>query len=899
MSAIDLLQPLLDGGVKRNNFFNGRLLSAEDLRAEQDATLRQLRDHGRAFGDGVAWGMAVEIVSQEAAQPVVRVAPGLALNRLGDALRLEDPVDVRLVPEETSTEVLAGRFAACEQPRQLATLGGAGAWVLAATPVSGYREMATVSDPNATAIGRGACGARFRMEGLAFRLAAVALDQPHGLVPDGIDGGGTLESTLRSRIDALLDATGAPARERLRNVLAHACYGSGTLAAAWHDPWRRFTDAGRAVTDAPVWRRWGLLDAMRERGDLTDCDVPLALVVLDATGIRLVDLWSVRRRPIDALAVDGWRVPAGGRRRAEGEAAFLQFQSQLEIVRTATATPGSVAADAWFDWLPAAGWLPIATGTFAWKTFLGAHAPAAETSVDAALLRGIVERSWDDEPFALATTPPVPLRVYRVPGDDAVVFARSRAAQLRLVFTPSPAASEAFVATVEPDRGATVRSAVYAGGAMLVGELPAGTAKLDLQSSSYQAVTRTGLALVEGRTLDVAIALTSPQNGSITVTTVDKATGAPIGTQVDDVVATGPSPATATRHGTRQSSGKWLVGGLAAGSYALRGTAPGYQPAALAQQLSVTATGNLDATLDFARLPAAPTRPARCINVKALRQLEALKKLRLCMILAGAVFERKHFAETRPTRTAKITSPQSKFSVEKRAKAREGYEIAEDGVLVYDADNVPWKAMTRAQPEPAELTKWLAAWRDWLAITFDDQAIGKSEPTLYVDAEFAPPDSFERVRKTPPAYAVFATMAIPVSIGVAEMSTKGPVDAREAGLRGIPEETYKELDDHDLRTINDWVWIWEEIMEDITGDPSHTVQLTIAEAQQTVAPINEGLRYYAGVDQEAQAKLQQVGLTSDSDIAGATIVALTEALGSASFAYRLQQQAKAIVANQV
>ena len=42
MSAVDLLQPILDGGLQRNNFFNGRLLSAEDLRAEQTATDVQL-----------------------------------------------------------------------------------------------------------------------------------------------------------------------------------------------------------------------------------------------------------------------------------------------------------------------------------------------------------------------------------------------------------------------------------------------------------------------------------------------------------------------------------------------------------------------------------------------------------------------------------------------------------------------------------------------------------------------------------------------------------------------------------------------------------------------------------------------------------------------------------------
>jgi hypothetical protein len=47
--------------------------------------------------------------------------------------------------------------------------------------------------------------------------------------------------------------------------------------------------------------------------------------------------------------------------------------------------------------------------------FLGSHAPPEVTPVDAALLRGILERSWFDEAFALSTTPPLPIRVFEVP----------------------------------------------------------------------------------------------------------------------------------------------------------------------------------------------------------------------------------------------------------------------------------------------------------------------------------------------------------------------------------------------------------------------------------------------------------------------------------------------------
>jgi hypothetical protein len=61
MSAVNLLQPILDG-VQRNNF-NGRPLSAEDFRAEQDANLRQQGHLAHAIGDGVAWDSNVRVAN--------------------------------------------------------------------------------------------------------------------------------------------------------------------------------------------------------------------------------------------------------------------------------------------------------------------------------------------------------------------------------------------------------------------------------------------------------------------------------------------------------------------------------------------------------------------------------------------------------------------------------------------------------------------------------------------------------------------------------------------------------------------------------------------------------------------------------------------------------------------
>ncbi len=50
-------------------------------------------------------------------------------------------------------------------------------------------------------------------------------------------------------------------------------------------------------------------------------------------GIEFVDLWSVRRRVTRPAAEDQFAPFAGDRRRAEGEAMFLQFQAAISDLR--------------------------------------------------------------------------------------------------------------------------------------------------------------------------------------------------------------------------------------------------------------------------------------------------------------------------------------------------------------------------------------------------------------------------------------------------------------------------------------------------------------------------------------------------------------------------------------
>jgi len=58
-----LTETVTKGGIPWINFFNGRLLSGEDLSKEQSSNLEGRRRLGRAIGEGVATGLAIRYAS--------------------------------------------------------------------------------------------------------------------------------------------------------------------------------------------------------------------------------------------------------------------------------------------------------------------------------------------------------------------------------------------------------------------------------------------------------------------------------------------------------------------------------------------------------------------------------------------------------------------------------------------------------------------------------------------------------------------------------------------------------------------------------------------------------------------------------------------------------------------
>lgn len=82
--------------LERVRYFPRQLLTADDMRAEQDYFREKARRHNRYLhGWGVVCGCTVEAV-KEARTPTVRVCPGYAVGPQGDEICIDQCVDVDL-----------------------------------------------------------------------------------------------------------------------------------------------------------------------------------------------------------------------------------------------------------------------------------------------------------------------------------------------------------------------------------------------------------------------------------------------------------------------------------------------------------------------------------------------------------------------------------------------------------------------------------------------------------------------------------------------------------------------------------------------------------------------------------------------------------------------------------
>ncbi len=380
------------GGIAVPNFFNGRILSADDLRLVLTADRRHRSLLGRALGPGVAAGLHVTKPTSGGSVGVLKVTAGVAVNRKGETIDLPTDLEVRVAGTNavTTTPVASGPvFADCGGSSPTSTTSNA--FLLTVRPDS----LETGSAPADPYLTGQSCGPGFVAEGVRFRR--VPIDP----------------TFLASSLSVTGTAGLGSASPRSRNVVSHLFLGS--------TPWSEFGDVATAGDVEPD------LEVAHVLAGLKTCEVPLALFYLQGSSVVQLDEWAVRRscRAATDDAV-GLAAFTSELRSGAGVATHLQFQAQLAdlLAESATAKP---LAGTHFRYLPAAGILPArcidSPATVA--EFLANALPffadlstsawrRCERPVRSARVESIIRDGTQLPPIDVLTTRGLPLRVAAV-----------------------------------------------------------------------------------------------------------------------------------------------------------------------------------------------------------------------------------------------------------------------------------------------------------------------------------------------------------------------------------------------------------------------------------------------------------------------------------------------------
>jgi hypothetical protein len=77
---------------KRNRYYQGRMLTADDFQDEQDYFTKKSRRHNRyAHGSGVVEGLCLSLEGK-----IIRVNPGFALDCMGNEIEVQENVEIPL-----------------------------------------------------------------------------------------------------------------------------------------------------------------------------------------------------------------------------------------------------------------------------------------------------------------------------------------------------------------------------------------------------------------------------------------------------------------------------------------------------------------------------------------------------------------------------------------------------------------------------------------------------------------------------------------------------------------------------------------------------------------------------------------------------------------------------------
>lgn len=886
MSTHRLTEQMLHPGQRLAHYFNGRLLSAEDLGLERAANRHALRRLGQALGEGIATGLEVSVARQQPA--VARVAPGFAFARDGTALEIPGeagPVEVELALPAAVAPARGGdgKFGHCAPLTSPGFTGQAGWYLLALAPTHGPEGLARVMGlPGETV----RCNTRYEVPGIVFEL--IQLQVP-GLAP------------------------GSP---QARSRFAAQCFGL---------PPATLRGGGTQRGDT-------LLDSLRPHL-LPDCSAPLAVVYLTATGLHALDNWAVRRRLAGAGDLARWAPLLGGRRAVELEAMALQFADQLQARLSHPGTnAATLTAAEDFVWLPSAGLLPAAMD---WRVFLGPHAPLAATPLRAELVRAKFLEALAREPIPVAdfanAVNPVPVEVFAPePANGFVLFTRSGQGRLRVFGEPAAElAARGFDAELRGTRGWQLGTLSATGARTQFDVAPADAATLALSAEGFQTPDAFSVVLIEGQTTDVRVTFEPLPKGALLVTVRDPE-GKPAGQRVSRVTAT---RAGANTDGLRLGDGNWQVPELDDGTYALTVVAAGFHDATTSG-LEVKRGFTTQVVVDLVAVPRAD--PPLCQRVRAVAaqgwagRLCLLPKLihlprfvldwPLDRVATSAVkwpafdFRRAEkggalvdievetaaffAAGTEPASGAPAAGKPMFLRLDPREK---GVARLQDKLKLQPAAPPPWKdfepvVLKDFASNAAEVERWLGAWRDALAADHPGYAIERATPGLRV-ARVARGFTNLGTSDKPYAWAVFGSVGVPVVVTPEREILPLPVRP-EVVLPGRTWLFHERLKDFGIVLADQIPHLWTGLFEDLqVTDPTPEFGPDVLnDARGMVTHIQTERLYFPDVRVEDLQRLRDTPFATDVGLANANVTELTAALGgNAALARQLIRNARQAV----
>ncbi|MDF2627860.1 MAG: hypothetical protein K0R39_1691 [Symbiobacteriaceae bacterium] len=295
------------GGVAHARFFNGRLLTAEDLRLEQDAArLHRLR-LGEAVGAGVVHGLEVQMLGAPEGA-VVRIGAGLAISPEGDALRLTAAADVVLTAGERAPRTAGGRFGP-----------------LPPAPAEAARPALALLVMEPAAVD----------ENLAYRSGFAG----------NLTGADLSHTTFGVRVTLIPCGAPMPAGSpgRRQNLAAHLCFGTADRLGA---PWLDLPDPQGLARLQPA-------------SPLSPAMVPLALVGLAGSQVIFIDCWAVRGagRP-DAIGQQ-FDAQIAALRSAQPDVGAVRASDHFRYLPPAGCLPAGVGGFRWQTFFQGAAVAPI------------------------------------------------------------------------------------------------------------------------------------------------------------------------------------------------------------------------------------------------------------------------------------------------------------------------------------------------------------------------------------------------------------------------------------------------------------------------------------------------------------------------------------------------------------